>query len=135
MSLAQIAVGVVVAVHYAVMAFIVFGGFLVWRWPRLAWAHLLIIGWAVLSLMYPNRLACPLTMLENYFRRLSGAGDVPVGFIDTYIKGVLYPENLELGVQILCGLIVVVSWGGAYLRWRQHRPRVTPPVEEIKLGH
>lgn len=132
--LAQIAVTATVAVHYAVMAYIVFGGFLIWRWRWTAWPHTVIIGWAVLSLVHP--VICPLTALENYFRRLTGAGDMQVGFIDTYIRGVLYPENLELAVQIFCALIVVVSWAGAYLHWRHHRPHAEAPapIDTIRLS-
>ena len=29
-----------VVFHFAFTAFVVFGGFLTWRWPRLAWVHL-----------------------------------------------------------------------------------------------
>lgn len=133
--LAQIGVVATVVVHYAVMGYIVFGGFLVWRWLWMAWPHLLVIGWAVLSLVQPT--VCPLTAVENYFRRLDGAGGMPIGFIDTYIKGVLYPESWHVGVQIFCGAVVLVSWIGAYLRWRhQHRPAESgpAPMDRIKLG-
>lgn len=111
---------VTVAVHYVVMAYIVFGGFLVWRWRWTLPVHLLAIAWAVISLIFP--VDCPLTWLENYFRQMGGLPPLRGGFIDTYITGVLYPSNAVLLVQIIVGVIVVVSWVGIALRSpRRHR--------------
>jgi hypothetical protein len=131
---AQIAVVVTVVVHYIVMAYIVFGGFLIWRWHWAAWPHLIMIGWAVLSVVHG--IDCPLTEAENYFRRLTGAGDMKIGFVDTYLTGVIYPENFEIGAQIIAAVIVVISWAGAALMWRHHRPvrDASAPVERIKLS-
>lgn len=111
---------VTVAVHYVVMAYIVFGGFLVWRWRWTLPVHLLAIAWAVISLIFP--VDCPLTWLENYFRQMAGQPPLRGGFIDTYITGVLYPSNAVLLVQIIVGVIVVISWVGIALRSpRRHR--------------
>ncbi|MGH3621234.1 MAG: DUF2784 domain-containing protein [Sciscionella sp.] len=130
---ADIADAVVVFVHYAVMAYIVFGGFLIWRLRWTVVPHVAIIGWAVLSLLYP--VVCPLTSLENYFRRLSGHGQLDGGFIKTYITDVLYPAQYEFYVQLLCALIVVISWSGAYLHWKHHRmPAASAPMDRVTLG-
>jgi hypothetical protein len=109
---------VTVGAHYLVMGYIVFGGFLAWKWRWTIVAHLVFIVWAVLSLSF-TWAQCPLTMLENYFRHLGGLGTLSGGFIDTYITGVLYPAGALLEVQLLCGALVLVSWIGFYLR----RPR------------
>jgi prepilin signal peptidase PulO-like enzyme (type II secretory pathway) len=105
---------VTVGVHYLAMAYIVFGGFVVWRWRRTLLVHAAAIVWAVISLSTP--VTCPLTWLENYFRRVGGLPQLKGGFIDTYLTGVLYPGNDVLLVQIIVGLIVIVSWIGIYLR-------------------
>ncbi len=111
---------ITVAVHYGVMAYIVFGGFLVWRWRWTLPIHVLAIVWAVISLVVA--VECPLTWLENYFRHLGGLPPLQGGFIDTYITGVLYPSNAVLVVQVIVGVIVVVSWVGIALRSpRRHR--------------
>ena len=34
-----------VVLHFAFTAFVIFGGFLTWRWPRLALAHLPALAW------------------------------------------------------------------------------------------
>jgi Protein of Unknown function (DUF2784) len=105
---------IIVAVHYAVMGYIVFGGFLVWRWRWTLPIHVVAIAWAAISLMFP--VSCPLTWLENYFRHQGGLPSLDGGFITTYITGVLYPSNDVVLVQVLAGLIVLVSWVGIVLR-------------------
>jgi hypothetical protein len=105
---------IIVAVHYAVMGYIVFGGFLVWRWRWTMPIHLVAIAWAAISLAFP--VSCPLTWLENYFRHQGGLPSLDGGFISTYITGVLYPSNDVVLVQVLAGLIVLVSWVGIVLR-------------------
>jgi uncharacterized protein DUF2784 len=116
---------ITVAVHYLVMGYIVFGGFLVWRWRRTLPIHALAITWAVISLIFP--ISCPLTFLENYFRHQGGLPSLNGGFINTYITGVLYPANDVLLVQVIAGLIVVASWVGIYLR--SPRRQQQAPVE------
>jgi hypothetical protein len=121
---------VTVVVHYLVMAYIVFGGFLVWRWRRLLPFHIVMVGWAVFSLIVP--ITCPLTWLENYFRHAGGLAPLKDGFVATYITGVLYPANDLLLAQILAGLVVVVSWIGIYLR-SPHRQRSSTD-QHVTLG-
>ena len=113
---ATVAEGVTVFVHYLVMAYIVFGGFLILRWRGTVWTHGAIIVWAILSLIAP--VVCPLTWLENYFRHLVGRGDLAGGFVDTYITGVLYPTEFKAAALVVCVVIVLVSWTSAYIRWR-----------------
>ncbi|HEY4017948.1 MAG TPA: DUF2784 domain-containing protein [Pseudonocardiaceae bacterium] len=103
-----------VAVHYLVMAYIVFGGFLAWRWRWTIVTHGLFICWAVITLVFPWA-NCPLTYAENYFRQLGGLPQLNGGFIDTYITGVLYPVNDVHLVQIIVGLLVIASWVGFFL--------------------
>jgi len=125
---------ITVAVHYVVMAYIVFGGFLVWRWRWTLPVHILAIVWAVISLIFP--ISCPLTWLENYFRHQGGLPPLNGGFISTYITGVLYPASAVLFVQILAGAIVVVSWVGIYLRSpsRQHGSGPGEPMDPAQLA-
>lgn len=105
---------ITVGLHYLVMGYIVFGGFLAWRWRWTMWVHLVAIGWAVISLIFP--VSCPLTVLEDYFRHQGGLPSLNGGFIDTYITGVLYPSNDVLLVQVLVGIIVIASWAGILFR-------------------
>lgn len=109
-------------VHFAFLAYLVLGGFLAWRWPRTFFAHLAAAGWGVLIITFS--LTCPLTPVEDHFRRRAGAqGLGRDGFIDTYIDGVIYPsEHVDL-VRLLVATLVAVSWAGLLLRHRR-RTRV-----------
>lgn len=119
---------ITVVVHYLVMAYIVFGGFLAWRWRWTMVVHGLFICWAVVTLTVPNA-NCPLTYLEIFFRQKGGLPPLHGGFIDTYITGVLYPTSYVHLVQILCGAIVLTSWIGFYIRNRRlHPPADRQPV-------
>jgi len=94
------------AVHFAFILFVVFGGLLVARWPRLAWLHvpaavygalIEFVGWT-----------CPLTPLENHFRRLGGEAGYRGGFIEHYLLPLIYPERMTRAVGVVLGLGVVV---------------------------
>ncbi|MCE6995645.1 DUF2784 domain-containing protein [Saccharothrix sp. S26] len=113
----------VMVVHFGVLVFLVVGGFLAWRWPRVLYFHLAMAAWALLIVLFP--LACPLTWLENELRDAAGRPRLADGFIDTYIDGVLYPESAARLVQVVVALVVLVSWTGFYLRRRDQQASAT----------
>jgi Protein of Unknown function (DUF2784) len=111
---------VILVLHFAFLAFVVFGGFLTWRWPRAIWLHLAACVWAVLIVL--NAVDCPLTWAENWARQHAGQTGYDRGFIDTYVTGVLYPARYLEQMRLLAAFVVLMSWlGWAYLRW--YRPR------------
>lgn len=103
----------ILAAHFGFLIFVVFGGFLAWRWPWTFWPHLAAALWG--GLVIVARLRCPLTDAEQWARHRAGdSGQLP-GFIDRYIEGVLYPERYTAVVQAVAAGLVVLSWLGAYL--------------------
>lgn len=123
---------VTVAVHYLVMAYIVFGGFLAWRWRRTIWLHGVAIAWALTTLLF--NVDCPLTALENFLRAQAGQAPLSGGFIDTYLTGVFYPASYANMVEALAGLTVAVSWLGGYARYVRRRHDQVDQVDDLKLG-
>lgn len=121
----RVVVVAVVGLHFAFLAFVVVGGYLALRWPRLIWAHLVVCAWAVVIVAAPDVL-CPLTVTENWARRRAGMSSYTEGFIDRYIKGVLYPAGYTTAVQAVIGVAVLVSWILWYRRRRAARTR--PPA-------
>lgn len=91
----------VVLVHALFVAFVVLGGFLAWRWPRLAWVHVPAAVWGVL-IEYAGWI-CPLTPLENEFRMRAGLEGYPGGFIEHYVIPLLYPAGLTPVRQLVLG--------------------------------
>ncbi|MFG1781261.1 DUF2784 domain-containing protein [Rhodococcus oryzae] len=113
-------------VHFAFLVYVVAGGFLAWRWPWAIWPHLVLAGWGFSTIVFG--LDCPLTHLENWARHEAGEQGLRTGFIDTYLTGVVYPERYTTLLQMLAGLVVLVSWTGFLIRHRRPaRARVTAP--------
>jgi hypothetical protein len=130
-------VNVILTVHFGYLAFVVFGGFLSWRWPKVFYFHLAAAIWGVLIVF--ELVDCPLTWAENWARRRAGQQQV-TGFIDHYITGVLYPPRYLHQAQALVALVVLVSWIGSFLLWRRRRARAragddTPPADPGSGGH
>jgi hypothetical protein len=96
----------VVVVHAAFVAFVVTGGLLAWRWPRVAFAHIPAALWG--AWIELTRGVCPLTPLENALRRHAGQGGYAGGFIEHWIERVLYPGGLSPAVQTALGVGVLV---------------------------
>jgi hypothetical protein len=114
---------VVVLVHAAFVAFVVLGGLLVLRRPRIAVAHVAAVTWAVALEL--AGLTCPLTPLENWLRERAGATPYTGGFVDHYVLPCLYPDGLTRGAQVVLGagaLVVNLLVYGYVLRRRSRRP-------------
>lgn len=107
--------------HLGFVLFVVLGGFLVRRWRFLVWLHVPAVGWA--ALIEFSGWLCPLTPLENLFRRWGGAEGYKPGFIEHYILPILYPAGLNRSTQILLGASVLVLNLVAY-RFVFRRPPV-----------
>jgi hypothetical protein len=116
----------VLVVHFTYLAYVVFGGFLAWRWPRTFWLHLAACAWglAVIGALGMN-LDCPLTWLENWARAQAGDPELTKGFVDRFFEGALYPPQYTGLLQFLAGATVFFSWLGVGLRWRARRRRNT----------
>jgi Protein of Unknown function (DUF2784) len=96
-----------VIVHFAFTLFVIFGGFLLWRWPRVAWLHLPALLWGVW--VETSGTICPLTPLENWLRTRGGEAGYTGGFLAHYLHGWLYPENLTPQIQglLAAGLVLL----------------------------
>jgi hypothetical protein len=95
----------VVLLHLAFVAFVLAGGLLVWRWPRLAWIHLPCAAWG--AFVELAGWICPLTPLENRLRQAAGEAGFEGGFIEHYVIPLLYPGNLTRATQVALGLLVI----------------------------
>jgi uncharacterized protein DUF2784 len=109
-------------VHFAALLYIGLGGFLAWRWPKAIFVHVFFAAWGVAINTLP--IVCPLTAVEDYFREQQGLRPLPGGFNEYYIYDDLIPRSLLPVVAVVAVVLLVVSYVGAYVRWR-HR-RTTP---------
>jgi hypothetical protein len=104
----------VLVAHAAFVVFVVLGGLAVLRWPRLAWVHLPVVLWGA-GIEFTGGI-CPLTPLENHWRRLAGEQGYAGGFIEHYLLAALYPEGLTRGVQLALGVLVIAVNVAIYAR-------------------
>ena len=95
----------IVLAHFLFIAFVICGGLLVIRWPRLVVVHLPAVVWGAAVEIYG--LVCPITPLENHFRMLAGDTSYSGDFIARYLLLVIYPENLTTTIQQLLGRLVI----------------------------
>lgn len=94
-----------VLLHFAFIVYVLLGGLLVVRWPRSIWVHLPVALYGVLIEFIG--WTCPLTPLENEFRRLAGQSGYQGGFVDHYLLPIIYPSGLTDDVQLLLGSAVI----------------------------
>ncbi|MBL6958996.1 MAG: DUF2784 domain-containing protein [Rhodospirillales bacterium] len=118
----------VVGLHFLFVLFVVFGGFLTFRWPRLAWVHVPSFLWG--GGIELAGWVCPLTYLENDLRAQGAAAGYADSFVEHYVLPLLYPELLFTGGFprtgfIWIGIFVLLLNGLIYGRlwWsRYHKP-------------
>jgi hypothetical protein len=115
----------IVAVHFAFVLFVVLGGLLALRWPRVAWIHLPAAIWGA-SVEFTGWI-CPLTPLENRLRRASGEAGYQGDFIAHYILPVLYPNGLTRTDQLVLGgvalAINIAIYAFVIARHRRYRAK------------
>jgi len=110
----------VLVAHAAFVVFVVLGGLAVLRWPRIAWAHLPVVLWGA-GIEFMGGI-CPLTPLENHWRRLAGEQGYGGGFVEHYLLAALYPDGLTRGVQVALGLVVLAVNAAIYgYIWRRKK--------------
>src|SRR5262245_61866114 len=119
----RIAADAVVIVHFAFIAFVVFGALLVARWSWVVWLHVPAFLWGVI-VETTGRL-CPLTDVENALRAEAGQSGYPGGFIDHYLLSIIYPAGLTREVQLVLAVGVVTInafiYGWLYRRRRNRQ--------------
>jgi hypothetical protein len=122
----RILADLVVGLHVAFVVFVVVGGLLALRWPRMALVHLPAAVWG--ALIEFQGWICPLTPLEKSLRAAAGQAGYEGGFIEHYLLPVLYPSGLTRGVQLVLGTAVVAINLGVYgYLWLRRRSGPTPP--------
>jgi hypothetical protein len=121
---------VVWAAHVAFLVFLPLGGFLAWRWRKVAYAHGVAIAIGLVSITI--NFDCPLTTWEQWFRRRAGHPYTD-GFIDHYFTGRVYPTGYQWVVWIVFGVCIVASYVH-FFRTSRTDPRVAVGTHGRQVG-
>ena len=109
--------------HLVFVLFVIGGGLLALKWPRIAWLHLPAAIWgAMIEFM---GWICPLTPLEKQLLMQSGSSGYEGDFIGHYLLPILYPTGMTRNVQLILGVLVVIINGALY-GWMLAHMRETP---------
>jgi hypothetical protein len=105
--------GVVFVVHFGFVLFVVAGPLAVLWKPWLAWLHIPCVAYGA-GIEFIGG-TCPLTRLENRFRRAAGEPDYGHSFLGHYIGGAVDPvrwARIEpwLGAALLVGNVAIYGF-------------------------
>jgi hypothetical protein len=121
--IARILADAVLVLHFAFVAFVVLGGFLVLRWPKLAWVHAPAVIWGIAITSVGG--VCPLTPLEKHFIVRGGGEAYRGGFIAHYLTSVIYPEGMTRHTQVVLALLLAAFTAFVYWRvWQHYKSRL-----------
>ena len=109
----------VVVLHVAFVIFVIAGGVLALRWPKLVFVHLPAVAWAV-YVEWAGAI-CPLTPLENALRAAAGLEAYAGDFVAEYLFPLLYPDGLTRRAQAVIGFVVLGVNVVAYSMLRKRR--------------
>ncbi|HEX8750866.1 MAG TPA: DUF2784 domain-containing protein [Nitrospira sp.] len=96
----------IVLLHFAFVMFVLFGGLLTVKWPRVVWIHGPAFLWG--CIVEFTGTVCPLTPLENQLRMQGGEAGYEIDFISRWVLPILYPESLTPSIQLVLGAFVLV---------------------------
>lgn len=118
----KLAADLVVLIHLGFILFVLFGGFLALRWPRIVRLHAPALAWGVLVELLG--WYCPLTPLEQTLRNAAGEGGYHGGFIEHYIVPLIYPIGLTRETQfVFAGIVLGVNMIAYILYYRHKRQK------------
>src|SRR5688572_12797030 len=128
----RILADLVVGLHAVFVVFVVAGGLLVLRWPKLAYLHIPAAAWGA-AIEFAGWI-CPLTPLEISLRRQAGQSGYSTGFIEHYILPLLYPSALTRNIQLLLGVLVIAVNLAIYVYVLRRRHKRRRSRTDVSLG-
>ena len=106
--------------HLAFIAFLIAGGPLARRMPKLIKWHLGAIG--VTAAINLAGAECPLTVWEKHFLAQAGREPYESGFISHYLVEPIYPAGIDGRVNLMILAAWMVPTGFAYWGFLRSRP-------------
>ncbi len=121
--LSRIAADLVLAVHLGFIVFVILGGLLLLRFPKIMYLHVPAAVWG--AFVEISGRICPLTTWENDLRQRAGESGYAESFVEHYLVPIIYPAGLTRDVQLtLAGIVVfanIVIYAWLLYRWNKSR--------------
>ncbi|MCX7759994.1 MAG: DUF2784 domain-containing protein [Hydrogenothermaceae bacterium] len=96
-----------VIIHFLWILFLIFGYLIGSRYSFVKYIHISGLVFAIFLEIF--NLPCPLTLLENYFRKEAGLKTYEEGFISYYLEKIIYIEIEPFIIFILTIALIVVN--------------------------
>ena len=113
----RFAADAVLMAHFAFVLFAVFGAFLALVNIRWMWVHVPAVLWS--GVVNLASWTCPLTPLENAYRRRVGEA-FEGGFIQRYVGSLVYPKGMPRRLELIAGGSILIGnailYGAVLLR-------------------
>lgn len=123
--LSRIAADLVLAVHLGFIVFVILGGLLLLRFPKIMYLHIPAAVWG--AVVEISGRICPLTTWENDLRQSAGESGYAESFVEHYLVPIIYPAGLTRDVQLtFAGIVVfanIVIYGWLLYRYNKSRAR------------
>ena len=121
------AADVVALTHAAFIAFLLVGGFVAWRWPRLVWTHIPAV--VATAVVFAFGADCPLTDLEKHLRHQAGERAYRDGFVAHYLLPMVPDGARTVALPLFVVGVNAAAYAGYVARRRRagtepHTPRV-----------
>ncbi len=117
------AADVVAVSHLSLIGFLLGGGFVARRHPRVTKAH--VVTLAATAAVYAAGLDCPLTDWEKGLRRLAGDEVYGGGYIEHYFVSPFHPAGMNPAIGLAFVGVVAAATVAAY---RDHLPMNRQPA-------
>lgn len=120
---------VILVLHLAFIAWVVFGAALTRNRPMLTAVHIFSLIWALLVEVFP--FSCPLTLAENWLEWHAGTTPYHGGFLLHYLDLLVYPNLPPILLTVAAALVVAVNVFIYGRRWRMNG-RLDSPRSSMK---
>ena len=101
----KLAADLILVLHLLFVVFVLFGGLLCLQRTCWVWLHLPAVIWGV-WVEWAGWI-CPLTPLENHFRRLATGQGYQESFVEHYLVPLIYPAQLTISLRSCLGALLL----------------------------
>ncbi len=117
----RLGVELTVGLHFLFILFVLFGSLFAWRKRSWKWAHLAAMTYGLT--VEVGGWICPLTFVENWFRRQAELSTYEGTFIARYLERLIYLDASQ-GTLVIGAVVMIVLNLAAYRHFRRkHRLR------------